>query len=94
MERQSKAAAGTARDYEDRKKEIDNPDQRIQEDVASFTGNSLGFLLTVLNAVIDLISFSIILVTILPGIFFLLILYALVGKCPRFIRPSNLFHQT
>ncbi|KAL7548589.1 hypothetical protein ACHAWF_011868 [Thalassiosira exigua] len=47
LERQSKAAGASAREYKDRKKDMDNPDQRIQEDVASFTGFSLTFFLTI-----------------------------------------------
>lgn len=49
LERQSKAADSSARDYKDRRKDMDNPDQRIQEDVAAFTGESLNFLLTILK---------------------------------------------
>ncbi len=37
---------------------IDNPDQRIMEDIRSFTRTSLGFLLIVLGALMDLISFT------------------------------------
>lgn len=38
--------------------EIDNPDQRIMEDIRSFTRTSLAFLLILLGAVMDLVSFS------------------------------------
>ncbi len=38
--------------------EIDNPDQRIMEDIRSFTRTSLGFLLIILGALMDLVSFS------------------------------------
>lgn len=38
--------------------EIDNPDQRIMEDIRSFTRMSLVFLLIVLGSVMDIISFS------------------------------------
>jgi vitamin B12/bleomycin/antimicrobial peptide transport system ATP-binding/permease protein len=38
--------------------EIDNPDQRIMEDIRSFTRTSLQFLLILLGSVMDLISFS------------------------------------
>ena len=37
---------------------IDNPDQRIVDDIAGFTGTSLALAFTVLNAGIDLVSFS------------------------------------
>lgn len=69
LERSIKSADATARDYKDRRKEIDNPDQRIQEDVASFTSLSLTFFLTIISTVIDLVSFSIILFSILPKLF-------------------------
>ncbi|WP_029914726.1 ABC transporter ATP-binding protein/permease [Pelobacter seleniigenes] len=38
--------------------EIDNPDQRIMEDIRSFTRTSLLFLLILLGSLMDLISFS------------------------------------
>jgi putative ATP-binding cassette transporter len=38
--------------------EIDNPDQRIMEDIRSFTRTSLSFLLILLGSLMDLISFS------------------------------------
>jgi len=37
---------------------IDNPDQRIMEDIRSFTRTSLGFLLIILGSVMDLVSFT------------------------------------
>ncbi|MBN1959149.1 MAG: ABC transporter ATP-binding protein/permease [Desulfuromonadales bacterium] len=37
---------------------IDNPDQRIMEDIRSFTRTSLGFLLIILGSLMDLVSFS------------------------------------
>eukprot|EP00291_Cryptomonas_curvata_P005465 CAMPEP_0172190328 /NCGR_PEP_ID=MMETSP1050-20130122/23053_1 /TAXON_ID=233186 /ORGANISM="Cryptomonas curvata, Strain CCAP979/52" /LENGTH=286 /DNA_ID=CAMNT_0012865191 /DNA_START=280 /DNA_END=1137 /DNA_ORIENTATION=- len=52
------------------KKEIDNPDQRIAEDVRSFTQTSLS------SSVIDLFSFSAILYSIYPPLFGAIILYA------------------
>lgn len=38
--------------------EIDNPDQRIMEDIRSFTRTSLSFLLIILGSLMDLVSFS------------------------------------
>jgi hypothetical protein len=56
LERQAKSSARSiARDYKDRQSEMDNPDQRIQEDIASFTSYSLSFSLTVVNTIIDLV---------------------------------------
>lgn len=38
--------------------QVDNPDQRLTSDIAQFTSTSLSLSLTLLNAVVDLISFS------------------------------------
>ncbi|XP_028553563.1 ABC transporter D family member 2, chloroplastic-like [Dendrobium catenatum] len=58
---------------------IDNPDQRIVDDLSSFTGTALAFSLTVFNAAVDLISFSNILYGIYPPLFVVLIVYSLGG---------------
>nr|XP_043620504.1 ABC transporter D family member 2, chloroplastic-like [Erigeron canadensis] len=58
---------------------IDNPDQRIVDDLSSFTGTSLSFSLTLFNAMVDLISFSNILFGIYPPLFVVLIVYSLGG---------------
>ncbi|XP_028126089.1 ABC transporter D family member 2, chloroplastic-like isoform X2 [Camellia sinensis] len=47
---------------------IDNPDQRIVDDLSSFTGTALSFSLTLFNAAVDLVSFSNILYVKLLGI--------------------------
>jgi len=60
-------------------KEIDNPDQRIAEDIKSFTSTSLEFLLLILGAVIDIISFTGILWSISKGLSIGLIIYAVFG---------------
>jgi len=60
-------------------KEIDNPDQRIAEDIKSFTSTSLEFLLLILGAVIDIISFTGILWSISKGLSLGLIIYAVFG---------------
>lgn len=62
-----------------RKNEIDNPDQRISEDVKSFTGTSLSFLLIILGSVIDIISFTGILWSISKQLSVFLIVYATFG---------------
>ncbi|KAL4554532.1 hypothetical protein LXL04_039363 [Taraxacum kok-saghyz] len=59
---------------------IDNPDQRIVDDLSSFTGTSLSFSLTLFNAIIDLISFSNILFGIYPPLFVVLLVYSLGGS--------------
>lgn len=58
---------------------IDNPDQRIVDDLSSFTGTALSFSLTVFNAAVDLISFSNILYGIYPPLFVVLLVYSLGG---------------
>ncbi|KAF9589395.1 hypothetical protein IFM89_023671 [Coptis chinensis] len=58
---------------------IDNPDQRIVDDLSSFTGTALSFSLTFFNAAIDLISFSNILYGIYPPLFGVLLAYSIGG---------------
>ncbi|KAJ3694266.1 hypothetical protein LUZ60_009746 [Juncus effusus] len=58
---------------------IDNPDQRIVDDLSAFTGTALAFSLTLFNAAVDLISFSNILFGIYPPLFIVLIVYSLGG---------------
>ena len=58
---------------------VDNPDQRISSDVAAFTGTALGLSLTMLNALIDLVSFSGILFSIYPPLFIALVTYSVGG---------------
>jgi len=63
----------------ERGSEIDNPDQRITEDVRSFTAFSLQLFLTLSTSLIDLISFSFILYSIQPQLFATIIGYAMFG---------------
>ena len=63
----------------ERGNEIDNPDQRIAEDVRSFTAFSLQLFLTIVTSVIDLVSFSFILYSIQPSLFIAIIVYAAFG---------------
>ncbi|XP_061350189.1 ABC transporter D family member 2, chloroplastic isoform X2 [Gastrolobium bilobum] len=58
---------------------IDNPDQRIVDDLSSFTGTALSFSLTLFNAAVDLISFSNILYGIYPPLFVVLLIYSIGG---------------
>lgn len=58
---------------------IDNPDQRIVDDLSSFTGTALSFSLTLFNAAVDLISFSNILYGIYPQLFVVLLVYSIGG---------------
>jgi ABC-type uncharacterized transport system fused permease/ATPase subunit len=59
--------------------EVDNPDQRITEDVQSFTSFSLQLFLTIVTSIIDLVSFSLILYSIYPQLFIAIIAYAIFG---------------
>jgi vitamin B12/bleomycin/antimicrobial peptide transport system ATP-binding/permease protein len=56
--------------------EIDNPDQRITEDVRSFTGVTLSFLLDILDSILTLISFTAILYSVSKPLTVGLLVYA------------------
>jgi putative ATP-binding cassette transporter len=58
---------------------IDNPDQRISEDVRNFTVSSLSFFLIVLNATVTVVVFVGVLWAISETLVGVLVLYALVG---------------
>jgi ABC-type uncharacterized transport system fused permease/ATPase subunit len=60
-------------------KPLDNPDQRIAEDVRAFTRSSLSFGLTIMRSIIDLLSFAAILYSIYPLLFAVIVVYASVG---------------
>jgi ABC transporter transmembrane region 2 len=62
-------------------KMIDNPDQRISQDIESFTSFSLSLLVTLLISFLDLVVFSVILWSIYPTLFIAIITYAVVGTC-------------
>jgi len=59
--------------------EIDNPDQRISQDVRSFTQESLTFLLVTLSSIFQVIGFSSELWTISYPLVIFLFIYAIVG---------------
>ncbi|XP_076890219.1 ABC transporter D family member 2, chloroplastic-like [Bidens hawaiensis] len=58
---------------------VDNPDQRIVDDLGSFTDTALSFSLIIFNALVDLISFSNILYSIYPPLFGVLLVYSVAG---------------
>jgi len=58
---------------------IDNPDQRISEDVMNFTTNSLAFFLIALNSLVTLIAFIGVLWTISGKLVVIMVFYAVVG---------------
>lgn len=59
--------------------EIDNPDQRISEDVNTFTGRSIHFLLIFLGSIMQLVAFSAVLWSISHVLVGVLAVYALAG---------------
>lgn len=58
---------------------VDNPDQRIAQDLGAFTTESIAFSLTILVSAVDLACFSTILFSIYPLLFGVLVLYAASG---------------
>jgi putative ATP-binding cassette transporter len=59
--------------------EIDNPDQRISEDINTFTGRSINFLLIFLGSIMQLVAFSTVLWSISHLLVGVLAVYALLG---------------
>ncbi len=59
---------------------LENADQRIAEDVRTFTTSTLSFLLMTLNASITVLMFSGVLWSISPKLFVVAVLYALAGS--------------
>jgi vitamin B12/bleomycin/antimicrobial peptide transport system ATP-binding/permease protein len=59
--------------------EIDNPDQRISEDINTFTGRSIHFLLIFLGSIMQLVAFSTVLWSISHLLVGVLAVYALLG---------------
>ena len=62
------------------RQDIDNPDQRMTEDVKTFTTTTLSFLLMLLNASITATAFSRVLWLITPELLFVAVGYALAGS--------------
>ena len=58
---------------------IDNPDQRISEDINSFTGRSVHFMLILLGSLMQLVAFSAVLWSISRVLVAFLAVYAVVG---------------
>ena len=70
--------------------EIDNPDQRITEDVRTFTRITLTFLLDILDSGLILLSFTAVLYSISPTLTFWLLVYAIVGTAISLIAGKKL----
>ena len=60
--------------------EIANPDQRIAEDVRTFTTTTLSFVLLILNGTLTVLAFSGVLWAISPLLFLVGVLYAAIGS--------------
>jgi vitamin B12/bleomycin/antimicrobial peptide transport system ATP-binding/permease protein len=74
-------------------KDIDNPDQRICQDLTEFTSTSLDFFFIVLDAFINLLSFSAVLFEIYPLLFAAIIVYALMGTTVSLFLGRSLVGQ-
>ena len=61
--------------------EIENPDQRIAEDIRSFTATTISFVLMLLNGTLTVVAFSGVLWSISPTLFGVSVLYAAAGTC-------------
>ena len=70
--------------------EVDNPDQRITQDIKSFTTVTLDFLLDILDSILTLLSFSAILYTISKELTWGLLIYAVFGTAVALIVGSRL----
>jgi putative ATP-binding cassette transporter len=69
---------------------VDNPDQRITQDIKSFTTVTLDFLLDILDSILTLFSFSIILYTISKELTWGLLFYAIFGTAVALFVGSRL----
>ena len=73
-------------------REIDNPDQRITQDIASFTSASLGFLSIIFFSLVQLVSFIGILWGISVKLVVILVAYAAFGTTVTFFFGKKLVH--
>ena len=60
---------------------IDNPDQRMTEDISTFTQRSLYFLLIIISSTLQLVAFSAVLWSISHALVYFLVFYATAGTC-------------
>jgi putative ATP-binding cassette transporter len=60
--------------------DVDNPDQRLSEDVKTFTDQALALLLILANSLVTLVSFSSVLWSITPWLFVAAVAYAAFGS--------------
>mmetsp|Transcript_39852 Transcript_39852/g.77846 ORF Transcript_39852/g.77846 Transcript_39852/m.77846 type:complete len:746 (+) Transcript_39852:188-2425(+) len=69
---------------------IDNPDQRMAEDVDSFTYTSLSLVVVIIRSSIDMVLFSVIICMIYPVLLIVLAVYATVGTLLTWIIGKKL----
>lgn len=69
---------------------VDNPDQRIEADIRSFTGQTLSFMLILMNSVISLFLFIKVLWSISPSLTFIAVGYALFGSFMSYLLGRQL----
>ncbi len=76
---------------------VDNPDQRISEDIKNFTVSSLSFLLILLNSIVTLVAFIGVLWAVSGMLVVILVAYALTGTVISIVIGRKLvrlhFHQ-
>src|SRR5262249_50948925 len=63
-----------------RQNEIDNPDQRISQDIKTFTSMAVSFAVTILNSTITILAFAGVLWSITPLLLVAAVAYALFGS--------------
>ena len=71
--------AGRAYHHLGERGDIDNPDQRISEDVRTFTASSLSFVILLFNAVVTFVAFASVLWLITPWLFLVAVVYSALG---------------
>ena len=60
--------------------DVDNPDQRISEDIKTFTTSTLSLLILFFNAAVTIVTFSSVLGSITPWLFVAAVAYAVLGS--------------
>ncbi|HLJ94104.1 MAG TPA: SbmA/BacA-like family transporter [Gemmataceae bacterium] len=73
-----------------RRNEIDNPDQRISQDVMTFTNMAISFSVTVINSTITILAFAGVLWSISPWLFVVAVLYSLFGSAMTMLLGKRL----
>jgi vitamin B12/bleomycin/antimicrobial peptide transport system ATP-binding/permease protein len=66
------------------KGEVGNPDQRIADDIRTYTASTLSFMIMLLNGTFTVIAFSGVLWSISPLLFGVSVAYAAIGTCLTF----------